>query len=175
LVVTRQRKLLAAGLVLAAGFGLAWPLRRTQPLKPASLQHAPVAANVQTLARPVELALQTSPKPLVAARAAAPNAMPPRHSAPDPFADVPRPIYSTISDGPDVPTSTIEPKLVERIHVVHQGDSLDRLAKRYLGNEARALEIFDLNRESLDNPHILPIGVELRLPPATADGRVDKQ
>jgi nucleoid-associated protein YgaU len=120
------------------------------------------------------LVLQTSPKPLVAAPAAAPIAITPRASATDPFADVPRPIYSTISDGPGVSTST-EPKPVERIHVVHQGDSLDRLAKRYLGDEARALEIFDLNREVLDNPHILPIGVELRLPPAPVTERPFKK
>lgn len=35
---------------------------------------------------------------------------------------------------------------------------------RYLGDEARALEIFDLNRDVLDNPHVLRIGVELRIP-----------
>lgn len=53
-----------------------------------------------------------------------------------------------------------------RKHVVHNGDTLERLAKRYLGNESRALEIFDLNRDVLTNPHLLPIGAELRLPGA---------
>lgn len=52
-----------------------------------------------------------------------------------------------------------------RVHVVHNGDTLGRLAQRYLGNEDRALEIFDLNREVLDNPHLLPIGAQLKLPP----------
>jgi nucleoid-associated protein YgaU len=51
-----------------------------------------------------------------------------------------------------------------RVHVVHNGDTLGRLAKRYLGDEGRALEIFDLNRDVLSNPHLLPIGVELRIP-----------
>ncbi len=56
------------------------------------------------------------------------------------------------------------------MHVVHEGDSLDRLAKRYLGDEARALEIFDLNRDVLANPHVLAIGIELRIPQATGPG-----
>jgi nucleoid-associated protein YgaU len=52
----------------------------------------------------------------------------------------------------------------EQTHVVHPGDSLERLAKRYLGDEGRAIEIFDLNREILENPHLLPIGAELKIP-----------
>ena len=56
-----------------------------------------------------------------------------------------------------------EPAL-PRVHVVHNGDTLGRLAKRYLGDERRSLEIFDLNRDVLTNPHLLPIGAELRLP-----------
>jgi nucleoid-associated protein YgaU len=51
-----------------------------------------------------------------------------------------------------------------RTHVVHAGDSLESLAERYLGDEARALELFDLNRGVLENPHLLPIGAELTIP-----------
>jgi nucleoid-associated protein YgaU len=56
-----------------------------------------------------------------------------------------------------------------RIHIVHEGDSLERLAERYLGDAARALELFDLNRDVLENPHLLKIGAELRVP-----GRPDR-
>ncbi len=49
-------------------------------------------------------------------------------------------------------------------HVVESSDTLEKLAKRYLGDEGRALEIFDLNRDLLDNPHLLPIGAKLRIP-----------
>jgi nucleoid-associated protein YgaU len=52
----------------------------------------------------------------------------------------------------------------ERTYIVQEGDSLERLAQRYLGDEGRAVEIFDLNRQVLENPHILPIGSELKLP-----------
>lgn len=51
-----------------------------------------------------------------------------------------------------------------RIHVVHNGDTLQRLAARYLDDERRAMEIFDLNRGTLTNPHLLPIGVEIVIP-----------
>jgi nucleoid-associated protein YgaU len=55
--------------------------------------------------------------------------------------------------------------------VIHNGDTLERIAARYLGDANRALELFDLNREVLANPHLLPIGVELRIPlsPETDD------
>ncbi len=52
----------------------------------------------------------------------------------------------------------------ELIHVVANGDTLEKMAERYLHNSGRALEIFDLNRDQLSNPHLLPIGVELRVP-----------
>ena len=89
----------------------------------------------------------------------------------DPFAqdaDGASPPFSQVSD-PAPPALAAAPSGDERrIHVVHQGDSLDRLAARYLGDEARALEIFDLNRDVLENPHLLPIGAELRIPGAAS-------
>ncbi len=53
----------------------------------------------------------------------------------------------------------------ELLHIVSDGDTLERLAERYLRDPGRALEIFDLNRDRLTNPHLLQIGVELRIPP----------
>jgi LysM domain-containing protein len=53
----------------------------------------------------------------------------------------------------------------ESIHEIRDGDTLDKLAKRYLGDSGRALEIFELNRDKLKNPHLpLRIGEELRIP-----------
>lgn len=51
-----------------------------------------------------------------------------------------------------------------RTYIIQEGDSLERLAQRYLGDQGRAVEIFDQNREVLENPHILPIGTELKIP-----------
>jgi len=54
-----------------------------------------------------------------------------------------------------------------RTHVVVDGDSLAKLADRYLDDPALDDEIFRLNRDVLTDPDVLPIGVELRIP----DGR----
>lgn len=55
-----------------------------------------------------------------------------------------------------------------RMHVVIDGDSLEKLAGRYLEDPRRSGEIFELNREVLASPDLLPIGVELKLPPRLA-------
>lgn len=82
---------------------------------------------------------------------------------PDRPAEAPRdarPAYAT-----GRPTATEESAWPEEVvHVVRNGDTLEKLAQRYLGDEGRALELFDLNREQLVNPHLLPIGAELRIP-----------
>jgi nucleoid-associated protein YgaU len=66
---------------------------------------------------------------------------------------------------PPVATAPIEEQsAAEHIHIVHEGDSLERLARRYLDDAGRAMEIFELNRQVLNNPHLLPLGAELRIP-----------
>jgi nucleoid-associated protein YgaU len=50
-------------------------------------------------------------------------------------------------------------------HRIRDGDTLTGLAERHLGSAARAGEIFDANREVLSNPDLLPIGMELKIPP----------
>ncbi len=52
-----------------------------------------------------------------------------------------------------------------RTHRIVDGDSLPAIAQRYLGSAARANEIFELNRNVLSDPELLPIGLELKLPP----------
>jgi nucleoid-associated protein YgaU len=74
-----------------------------------------------------------------------------------------RPAYSTTQSDRAVHIRAERPEEVR--HVVQNSDTLEKLAKRYLGSEERALEIFDLNRNVLDNPHLLPIDAELRIPP----------
>jgi hypothetical protein len=70
------------------------------------------------------------------------------------------------------PTTTgrvMEPALVPappkfREHVLVDGDSLERLAKRYLGDIKRAEEIRALNADVLTDADTLPIGKVLRIP-----------
>jgi hypothetical protein len=58
---------------------------------------------------------------------------------------------------------TVEPK--RRTHKIVDGDTLSLLAARYLGNADRHLEIFEANKAVLPGPDILPIGIELEIPP----------
>lgn len=182
-MVTRKTKLIAAGAVLTVGFGLAWPLRRkaepvvAAPPSPATAT-ATVAAAFLTLSGSVDL---DAASPLANSSAAALPAVAESAVGPtrDPFATaatppnaVPaaepaltEPLYSTVAGivegGDDRPQG-------ERIHVISNGDTLERLAKRYLGDDSRAIEIFDLNQDVMPNPHLLEIGVELRIPPVHA-------
>lgn len=55
-----------------------------------------------------------------------------------------------------------------RTHIIADGDSLPRLAERYLGDPQRGQEIFALNEGVLTHPDLLPIGVELRIPPRSS-------
>lgn len=52
-----------------------------------------------------------------------------------------------------------------RTHIIVDGDSLPRLAARYLDDAERGEEIFQLNQGVLTDPELLPIGVELKIPP----------
>jgi len=52
-----------------------------------------------------------------------------------------------------------------RRHKIVDGDTLRGLAERYLGSPDRALEIYEANRDLLPSPELLPIGVELKIPP----------
>jgi phage tail protein X len=50
------------------------------------------------------------------------------------------------------------------VHRISDGDTLSRLAERYLGRSERYLEIYNANRDVLTSPDLLPIGATLRIP-----------
>ena len=188
---SRFRKLLAAGLILAIGFGLAWPFRRqAQPSASAPESPAHVSASTQSFAPPFPSA-SPDPQP---ERLTAPIVLPPdrdpvaptttsiasasHHPPPiESHADKPvvpplasqasplvtdavaptpaapasrenheatqRPVYATEIPFKTeaAPATTREP----RIHVVHNGDTLARLApslfgRRYPGHGNLRLE-----------------------------------
>jgi nucleoid-associated protein YgaU len=159
-MVSPKQKLLAAGVVLAIGMTAAMLFRRSGDLAPQL--SAPRAASIvaPTTAPPLATASldgHFSPQSPVPAAAA---------------------VLTTIAPSPVPPIAQVEsgmaPKIDDpaqpayRIHVVSDGDTLERLAERYLGDGARALELFDLNRDVVENPHVLGIGAELRIPLPTA-------
>lgn len=50
-----------------------------------------------------------------------------------------------------------------RTHLVADGDTLAKLAHRYLGDPSRAVDIYEWNKHKLPHPDLLPIGVELQI------------
>jgi nucleoid-associated protein YgaU len=60
--------------------------------------------------------------------------------------------------------SIVTPVRVAKTYTVQSGDSLWRIAQRHLGDGNRGDEIARLNRDVLDNPDALQVGMTLRLP-----------
>jgi nucleoid-associated protein YgaU len=50
-----------------------------------------------------------------------------------------------------------------KTHTVRDGDTLRKLAERYLGDSSRFLEIYESNRQLLRSPEVLPIGARLSI------------
>jgi hypothetical protein len=152
--------LIAAAAVLAIGELTAWPLRRTEPLMsgmvvpaanpPAATSLSPITANGPLKALPVSSFETTAADAQLSGTSAIPVATTLMKPATAPS--------TGSASGNELAESA------ERIHIVHEGDSLERLAKRYLDDAGRAMEIFELNRDALANPHLLPLGAELRIP-----------
>ena len=62
----------------------------------------------------------------------------------------------------EAPAASTAP--TDRVHVVQDGDSLERLAQRYYGSERYAAFLYSVNQAVLRSPQLLPIGVSLRIP-----------
>ncbi len=189
--MSRLRKLLTVGLILGLGVGLAWPFRTTAPhagsshledarqpsgLVTAAVQHSQSKQANDPLARHVvaKMASTAESPPVSTGASREPNvasfdlANHPAaidrsgESAASPVTSMAPSAYATTEQG--LATEGDEDSPAEVRHVVRNTDTLEKLAERYLGDGSRALEIFDLNRDKLDNPHLLPIGAELRIP-----------
>lgn len=64
------------------------------------------------------------------------------------------------------PASAAPPPAASSVYVVRDGDDLTGIATRIYGNPAAADVIWSVNRDRLTDPSLLPIGMELRIPPA---------
>ena len=49
-------------------------------------------------------------------------------------------------------------------HVVEAGDTLSKIAKRYYGDAALYMQIFEANQDQLKNPDLIKVGQKLRSP-----------
>jgi nucleoid-associated protein YgaU len=61
----------------------------------------------------------------------------------------------------------------EKTHRIADGDTLPKLAERYLGRADRSIELFEYNRDVLRTQDVLPIGADLRIPPLVRVQTVD--
>jgi len=64
--------------------------------------------------------------------------------------------------------------LVAQVTITHRivdGDTLSKLAAECLGRQDRYLEIYELNRDVLTSPDLLPIGTPLKMPPRQLPAR----
>ena len=50
------------------------------------------------------------------------------------------------------------------VHTVVAGDTLSKLAKEYLGDAKRYMEIFNANTDTLTNPDMIKVGQKLNIP-----------
>ena len=50
------------------------------------------------------------------------------------------------------------------VHTVVAGDTLSKLAKAYLGDAKRYMEIFNANKDTVANPDVIKVGQRLNIP-----------
>lgn len=189
----RGKKIAAALVMLGLGLGTAMLFRRaeTPAASDASAQLTPQKEALVLRESPVEMrphSLSSGVIPLKPAKSAkpprdldAPIAVPPKISAPPELPAVfDRSLAASAAE--DLRGVAALAKLEAlaslsssntiplgpaplRTHRIVDGDTLGRLAERFLGDANRYEEIYALNESQLPDPNILPIGAELKIPP----------
>ena len=170
-VVPRKPKLIAAAAVLAVGLGLAWPWRRGDSVPASVLPISTPSTSFGSVPAPVlERAPASAPTTVSATTIGLAGTAPPSELASASLLSqsvtVAKPVQVEAGQFAlsGIGATEAPPAARERTYIVQDGDSLERLAQRYLGDEGRAIELFDLNRKVLENPHLLRIGTELKIP-----------
>jgi nucleoid-associated protein YgaU len=69
------------------------------------------------------------------------------------------PDFSNVQAG----SSTTAPAAAQTYTVV-SGDTLSKIAKKFLGNANHWKEIFDANRDQISNPDLIRVGQVLKIP-----------
>ena len=184
----RASKILTAASVMAAGLCAAWPFRQPAGNLPSPLPVSmPLELTLRSLDVPLTAAAASDQSPASdltpAARARAIASRVPGNSSLEHYAPPPELPVSFHADME--PATSPLARLDERafggngqgernsgvrIYVLRDGDTLEKLAERFLGSRLRAAEIYDANRPKLARPDLLPVGTTITIPrraPAT--------
>lgn len=89
------------------------------------------------------------------------------------YVEPPRPTIENQVSPPPWPRT--DESAEQRTHTIIDGDSLEKLAGRYLSDPERSREIYELNRNVLSAPDLLPIGAELKIPERVASASWGRQ
>ncbi len=174
----RTRKICVATMVVTVGFLAACLFRHDRPISLAAGQTDSGAAVLPLHGDPAAIPAYQP----VASTNNSPSAEEPAAEAlrPEPLQSVvvlppslPVEYHRAVDESPKV-AEEHEPVVVEqkrplRRHRINDGDTLKRLAARFLGDADRWREIYLANRQHLADPTQLPIGLELVIP--TRDSR----
>jgi nucleoid-associated protein YgaU len=187
--VRAPRLLLALGVVVV-GLCAAWPFRQTHPIvAKAASASIPFELMLRRTDVPLELAprLEVSPATgLAAVTAAQPVASdrPLRTQMPDlgnlapapalPVSFQPQRDSAPTSDWRPQPVARApQPKAKPRPYRLRDGDTLEKIAERFLDNRQRANEVFEANRDVLARPDLLPVGATIFIPPRQNAGELE--
>ncbi len=177
--------------IIALGICAALPFRRTAP--PETTLVADTANNQLSLGEGVSLQmpgqtmstpLQSKPPAPWTAESAQNDAQPMAElpadadlaaqtkppALPDQYHPLFKPALAADNSGRVVPLDgqPAPPRKPVKKHTIHDGDTLESLAVRYLGDAQRAGDILAANRDVLSDPQLLPIGVAIVIPPNAA-------
>lgn len=188
-----SRVFLAIGVVLL-GLCAAWPYRQTAP--PPAERPLPPAQPLQlTIRRPdVPLGLAPrieispaegmysptslhddsppAPAALSAAQTYALESLAPPPALPVSFQPAAPPAQPN-EWRPDATARPAAKPRPPRPYRLRDGDTLEKIAQRLLGDPQRASEIFEANRNVLARPDLLPVGVTIMLPPKERAGELE--
>ena len=168
--------LIALGVVVA-GVCIAWPFRRPPAAAPRPAS-APISIDLPLRGRDVTLAPSppgaASPAEGLSAAAAGDysSVLAASHTVarPDLRLLAPPPAmplaFAGEGDSPRPPPRLTSQKSAPlRTYRLRDGDTLEWIAERHLGSRDRANELFTANRDLLTRPDLLPVGIEIKLPP----------
>jgi hypothetical protein len=181
----RGYRLLIVAAILAGGACAAWPYKLPHPSDPP--EAPPLRQVVDVPLRRADVLIETggptsdSPAGEALGQASGPyweydapvekaaGPQPEQHLAPDLAAHyTPLDGFRPTSWRP-APVAPLPKRSRSRQHRLTDGDSLESLAERYLGDRARAGEIYEVNREVLPAADLLPLGKIIRIPPRERD------